>query len=573
MRLSINDFGRGLWLIGGKEKTVDGFLRRTKGMHRLRTPSLRSRNGMTLVQSAANPVLWIIRYDGDLYYITGTAPFSLYNAGSLVYTENKVIEGFIKLPPQQGQVDSLFLAYGGGVKVDTSDATTRWGIAPPSGLPTVADNGVGTLSAGRYEYCVVFKNSVTGSRSNPVLASSGVTLAASRQARLTSIPVSSDAQVDSREIYRTVANGARFFRVAVIADNVTTTYNDNTPDTGLASLELQFDNIDVSDTTLGFLSFPWVTNDRRVWWLPTTGATAGRAYYSPPGRPESVRGFIIVCGTGETLRYGVSWNSMNWIFSEARIYRVVGEDEPFVAVPLDGVPGLVGGTPPCITPYGIAYLAVNGIYLFDGSRAQLIAFDEIGLLFEGDGIEGMNGFLPVTGSLFYAQEQLFLTNKVNQTLIYSFRNQTWRDPGVVLTHVYYDTFNKQLLAAINGGSGVYEYEANSTTTDSGAAIAIEWEVACGLSDIAHFGTVQRVYLDINTNTATLSVSLICDETVIALGTVSTAARQPVEFPGPSTWQTRVFSVRLSGTASTRVELFGIAVDVKLEGSNSEGGVG
>jgi len=51
----------------------------------------------------------------------------------------------------------------------------------------------------------------------------------------TSIPVSSDAQVDQRRIYRTMPGGATYYLLAIINDNTTTTFSDNIPDHALGS--------------------------------------------------------------------------------------------------------------------------------------------------------------------------------------------------------------------------------------------------------------------------------------------------------------------------------------------------
>lgn len=50
---------------------------------------------------------------------------------------------------------------------------------------------------------------------------------------ISSIPVSSDAQVDQRKIYRTVAGGATFYWLTTINNNTTTTFTDNIPDSAL----------------------------------------------------------------------------------------------------------------------------------------------------------------------------------------------------------------------------------------------------------------------------------------------------------------------------------------------------
>lgn len=576
MRLALSDFTRGLWLVGGKETTIKGFLRRARGVHELRTPSLRSRAGSTEIYTT-NDVNSIIKFNGDHYYVSEAGV--LYKNGVSVYTG--IASGptkFLKAPPQPGIDDWLFWLDGAAPKkISTADVVRNWGIAQPGSGVTLADAGVGAMAAGIYQYHVVFRNLTTGSRSNPNVAPTSINQAAGRRITVSNIPTSADPQVNARELYRTTANGARFFKLTEIGDNVTTTFADNTTDASLQSLELQFDNAPPSSF---FFSDVWQTLDQRVWWLNSQTGTGGNAYYSPPGRPESVRGFISVCGTDEFLTKGFTWNGANWVFSISKLYRIVGDDEPFVAIPIDGVPGTSFDWTVTITPYGVAYLSYDGVYLFDGTRAELIGFDELALIFRGENVENIDLVVGVSGPptrMLYARDQLYLcsplngTNNLGQTLVFNFRTKTWRDLGLKLDAIYKEPDTQNILASF--ADNVYILEDPGTVQDGTTDIPLEWEFGAALSDIAHFGTIQRVYLDINTSSAPLTVTLIVDNSTVALGTVSTASRQLVEFPVPSGWKARVFAVRLSGTINAKVELFHVALDIKLEGANEEVGIG
>ena len=582
MRLTITDFTRGLWLVGGKETAVKGWMRRLRGAHELRTPSLRSRNGSQELATTNAVVAIAPQLSGFHYYATDNGTdVTLYRSGTSIYSgvgDAPLSRRFFITTNQSGTDDWLFFMTGGGAKKVRSGTSTvyRWGIVAPAAAPTLADGGAGAMAAGTYRYFVVFVNGNTGARSNPNLNASSIVLAANRQVSLTNIPVSADTQVTQREIYRTVANGARYFRAAVIANNTATTLTDNTVDANLSSIEIQFDNIDPNDFGI---NTAWKTNDRRVWWTSSAYPYYGNAFYSPPGRPESVRGFIVVGGLqNESLVTGFTWGGANWVFSTQRLYRIFGEDEPFVSLPIDSVPGLVDEGALAITPYGVAFIAYNGVYIFDGARAQLLGFDEVSPIFTKEVVENIEDTLGfelslTSGQLCYANEQLFLYN-INgdfPCLVYNFRTQSWRDLGLNVLSMTKDTSSRDILASFN--DNVYSLEKPLYLQDGTTPITIEWEVACGLSAVAHYGTVQRVYLDIKTRGETVTVNLVVDEAVIVLGAAITSTRQLVEFPVPSGWQARVFSVRLTGSVSARVELFGVSVDVKLEGANADQGVG
>ena len=100
--------------------------------------------------------------------------------------------------------------------------------------PTLADlnNGLGALSAGVYKYEVTYVNAygetVVGT------ASSGVTVSLNDQVTVT-IPVSADATVTSRKIYRTQVNGSSYTLLTTVANNSGTTYTDGASDASISA--------------------------------------------------------------------------------------------------------------------------------------------------------------------------------------------------------------------------------------------------------------------------------------------------------------------------------------------------
>lgn len=116
------------------------------------------------------------------------------------------------------------------------------------GTPIPAEGGTGTnFSSGDiYSYKVTY-GSKYGHVSNAGPASIDLTLSASRSTiNLTGIPVSSDSQVISRTLWRTVGNGALHLFLATINNNTDTTYSDTTADVGLGDTSPPFEG-DVSD--------------------------------------------------------------------------------------------------------------------------------------------------------------------------------------------------------------------------------------------------------------------------------------------------------------------------------------
>src|SRR6185295_7618557 len=126
MRASWHDFSHGLWIVGGKEQgpsgglvpaPLVGFMRRTRGMYALRTPSLRIRDGSTKLFSSITAI-GLFRYNDLRFAVSST---NLYRNGvSILGSLNGGRPAFVSMPPQAGLFDWLFIAgVGIAVKVDS----------------------------------------------------------------------------------------------------------------------------------------------------------------------------------------------------------------------------------------------------------------------------------------------------------------------------------------------------------------------------------------------------------------------------------------------------------------------
>jgi len=119
------------------------------------------------------------------------------------------------------------------IKFDAATAFNM-GIAAP-GIGTIGAIATGTeLGIGTYSYKVTFYNSALAHESNPSAKTADiVTTSGNQQINLTGIPVSIDAQVNRRRLYRTALDGGVWLFLAEIADNTTTIFNDANADSTL----------------------------------------------------------------------------------------------------------------------------------------------------------------------------------------------------------------------------------------------------------------------------------------------------------------------------------------------------
>jgi hypothetical protein len=104
-------------------------------------------------------------------------------------------------------------------------------IAPPTAGPVVADGAAGLVTAGTHRWAVTFTKVGQESALGPFtsFASAGTV-----HCSLTAVPVSPDATVTGRSVYKTIAAGTTDYRlIGSIADNTTTTFDDNLADATL----------------------------------------------------------------------------------------------------------------------------------------------------------------------------------------------------------------------------------------------------------------------------------------------------------------------------------------------------
>lgn len=419
---------------------------------------------------------------------------------------------------------------------------------------------------GTYQYSVTFANSTTGSTSNPNPSEVTVENVQRQPVLLSALPLSTDPQVDQRWIFRTVGNGTLKFRVGVVDDNVTLTFTDRVADFfGLDSdttllmsnIQLQFDN-NPPDEAWGDTWGPFAG---RVWWARSSIAgERGRVFYSPQGRPEATEGFLDVTSDDDPTTKGLIWNGANYVFTENRIFQVVGPDVgPFTSREIFGAPGTVEAFSVIATPRGIAYLAHDGPRLFNGIQSTLISPDACVLLFRGETLEGITfgvGF-PIIGG--YTRDEYVLSDEIT-TVAVNVIDGTWRVLGVPMGSFFYEADTGASIANVFGR--VVQFETEGQTLDgTDLTIQLDWQTPALETDEAQVGLIQRLYIEMDTDDQSIQVVLTIDDVDFSLPAFQTSGRATVEWAVGLTG--RVASVRLSAFLLRRVTLYGIKIDVHV----------
>lgn len=430
-------------------------------------------------------------------------------------------------------------------------------VTPPGG------NGVATRGGmqGTYKYRITFLNDDTGNRSNPGDAIKVAENVNRGYVTLINLPTSPDPQVTHVEIWRTVGDGDRWFLIGRVP-NGTATYEDQVADhdtldsrDGVAvmtTIELPLDNDrphdDFDNCIIDQLTAFWITNE---------SGQQGRVFFSPIGRPESLKGFINVTQAGDHLHRLVVHQGSRYVFSETSLYQIDGSD-PYVSRKIAGVPGVAFAQrrTAVSTPYGLVYQAQDGIRIFNNLQAQLVGFDAVGRLFRGETLEGIPAFEGIVAA--YCRDEYFISD--GQTcLAFSLAERSWRNVGFDdLTAIFYEWDTDTLVGGRTSNTQLLEVEG--VVTDAGAAITLDWETP-GVQEAGdRIMFLDRVFIDIDASGNTITPTVKHRFSDIALAAISDAARIAREF----TVERLLLkpSVALTGDASTRVILYDVSLDIR-----------
>ena len=184
-------------------------------------------------------------------------------------------------------------------------------------------------------------------------------VASEEKVSLTSIPTSSDPQVDQRRLYRTVAGGSRYYWLATINDNTSTTFTDNIPDIQLGALMEEDHDLCPG----GRFSVWW---DDRLWVFE--GDTG---YYSQIAYPEhfdtTFRYVTIARGDrNDEIMGAVGYKDALYVFRKKSIYAIQKTSTAYGVYLLDNDAG-------CSAPWSIVeannllyFLSDRGIEVYNG---------------------------------------------------------------------------------------------------------------------------------------------------------------------------------------------------------------
>lgn len=432
--------------------------------------------------------------------------------------------------------------------------------------------GVGMF--GDYDYTITYKNTSTGTRSNPAidddagtatkLPNSVVKISVANVERqsvtLTFPALSFDPQVDKVEIWRTLGNGKAYFKAGELnptssgAVAMGTTFIDSTADYfGLHSSadavldpteELPLDNTSPNDPDFCFRDMIDRLHYGRMWWtndVATTDTFSGKtkdsrglAYYSPIGRVEAVDAFVeITAGKTEPIQRIVVWNDRLFAFTTGAMYEIVGTDEPFVPQRIEGAPGTLQPWTVCASPVGLLWLAEDGIYLFNGQYAKNITDAALLPVFRYKQTTeelGAPAAFPLCRAIVGRNSYYLTSMGANPTftLVLDFDSATWRyidgftAAGNNLGAMYFDHAQGKVIgdSSLNSSTPDITEIDPATYPTSGTIATATLQPPSYRTGPGRQGILRKVYIDVTTGAngagGTLTPSTVINETVTAL---------------------------------------------------------
>ena len=251
----------------------------------------------------------------------------------------------------------MYLSSKDSMRVVGTGTYTVWGIVKPATALSAASGAAGALT-GDYEYKVTYVNA-SGIESDSSSASTSVNVS-SEKIDLTSIPVSGDAQVTDRYIYRIGGTLGKYVRIKEMGDNSTTTYTDNMTN-AVASSQTQLDVTSHDEPAAMPIA---ILHLGRAFYAgnPTN---PNRLYYSDSLFPEYSGNYRVIGGYEAVVALGV-WEGELFIWKQGEIFSLQG------TTPGSGFIRQLEVKRGTVAPQSVAmgkfptYVYWDGIYTHDG---------------------------------------------------------------------------------------------------------------------------------------------------------------------------------------------------------------
>lgn len=526
--IKLKDFSRGLWASSTPGEVPEGYCSVFKGVDKTSGAGIRSREGSSTISASHNAdslffysLYWFSSVAGVMYRNFGT--ISADNSGSST-------EPFIFcVAPSSPDIPAISV-YGcnGGSScfaAGLSGNARNWGIdAPSTGCSGSATTGGSLDNSAAYTYAFTFYNGNTGCESNPSTTFTVSTGPAQNAVNLTSIDTSGDSQVTARNIYRTTGDGSVLYYLDTISDNSTTTYGDTTGDDDLGADIISYNNeMPANLSALKYCHWHKTT----MFWI---SGTSSRVYYSRPGYPESVEGYISIGSDQHDFPQAlVTFGGELYCVCRYSVYNIYG-DNPWYSRLIGGVIGTHHRQSVVSTPQGVIWVAHDGFRVFTGGSQSIVAGGKaVANLFVrslGAGISKIDPDVACKATYWLNE---YIVGNANNTLAYDLSTGRWREIGLSMDGaLHFDPESE--VCAFNHDGNIVSLESGGVT-DGGNSFGMDVR-----THNLHFDSpvrVASVSIDAETNGDTLNIYAYWGEWSDYLGNADTSTDRVISSVEPN----------------------------------------
>lgn len=439
------------------------------------------------------------------------------------------------------------------------------GIDAPTAAAVIADGAAGTIPAASFKAVYTYYNSATGMESNPSPVSNTLAHGGALKINWTGITISSNPQVTSRRIYRTLPDqSGEYFLVAEIANNTDTTY---TGDDVLAQ-DLDIALSQVNGTPPTDLAFG-------VEWKERCFASDGRVLvHSEDGLfeafdPANEIPFFIDDGHDMTALH--AFGDRLVVAKTNGVHYLVGSDPgTFQPLTLSDRHGCVSHHSMQSAEGLLFWLGLDNVYRSDGNNVTGIASVKLKAVIEGLDAEAAR---DAVATIFPSLGWYVLVIPGFAQLIYNYRTDVWTTaPTAVDIQTMGDFFDENFIQEIfvaDDQGHVYHFnDIDYGFDDSDSVLGI---------DITATGTMRAIGSEAATMHFVERCAILADQvaeqiTLEVLGEGTPLKTRTVSLDYAPRWKVYNLStrhqaqsltqLRFTYEGETAIELEGFALDVQ-----------
>jgi hypothetical protein len=441
----------------------------------------------------------------------------------------------------------------------------RAGATIPSSACVAYTDGAGGFT-GDYDIVMTYTNR-NGYVGNP---SSAVTITlAAEQVSLTTVPVNANTDYDivSRQFWifgGTTPLYTNYVKLGSISNNTATGFRGVS---GAGADTTDVDTLDVleQDNELPYRMKSIVSHYDTFFGIGIPGSENYLAY-SKTGKGEQwpAEQLMKISRPGDYPRGILAWDGVLWIGTPSKIYQLIGSpgagilSTNFYLKETRTKKGFLTENGNIATPYGIYYMAEDGIYKFDGSASEHVSHTIQNFLnrINVSAIEQTCGC--------YFDNKFFMSFPVdsstinNVTSVYDFETDQWFMHDIGYRAFYPDHVNNDLYVAHE--EIVEKYRGGSTYGNWSIKTK---DLSGGPGEYASFGEYE---IDMN---GTCTANVYMDDTLAVTESIATTGREIVTRTFPNQMARRVAIELIGAAKSTQDQVYSIRVTAEDIGEKGE----